>query len=631
LLTRLAARSPDGLLGWTSKAMLFCRGEDCTFLDELLRSGADHLDPSELSSEHVARFKQLSTGNTFVDRVSALTASLARAKADGTPFNPTYLFLGFELANTSGDDLRLGAEPSTDCDVEVFTQVRRRLEAQGTFTFYTAVALWRDLGRMAGLDAALRVLLAAAIEDEAFRELFALASSAYLGDDWAEAWPRLAQLIPALIAATEQLPKLYQRKFAREIQEWVWQSNGRQWDLLRHALPLLKNGCRPPFDRTVSSTAVIHSLLTSAGPAAPAALLRVPDAVWLQLEKATSRSNDATLIHAGFRSLCKLLPDFAFQALTDRPKALIAAARSLGRLTRESHRQSVLRDLKNTELWTAELESYAVANLRDLYERLPWSVEVGAVPRALREHFEGKRSLSAAQLAGHHQRMLGAALRLKCESIKYASTLALCGSAPLSPDHAHAFAIAGDAAENRRALRRLLRARLQGDTALERSHPITQSWLRRTPQLHAERWFEGLQFERDLARFGPVTINVERDILEVLKVGTYAGSCLGLGGGLAYSAAAIALDANKQVLYARDRGARVIARQLVAITRAGTLLPYSVYPVNAPAEVKALFAEYDKEFARYVNAPLADSDADYEVELLLARGFWDDGAWFPEE
>ena len=128
---------------------------------------------------------------------------------------------------------------------------------------------------------------------------------------------------------------------------------------------------------------------------------------------------------------------------------------------------------------------------------------------------------------------------------------------------------------------------------------------------------------------GAVRIALERDPLEAFKLGSYVGSCLGLGGLCSYSASAVVLDINKQVLYARDTQQRVIARQLVAISRAGELACFRVYPEAAPPEVKALFGDYDRRFAAALGVPLAEED-DADIELVLAMEWWDDGAFGAE-
>jgi hypothetical protein len=126
------------------------------------------------------------------------------------------------------------------------------------------------------------------------------------------------------------------------------------------------------------------------------------------------------------------------------------------------------------------------------------------------------------------------------------------------------------------------------------------------------------------------SVALERDPVEVLKLGTYVGSCLAVGGLCADSAVAALLDANKQVLYARDRLGRVVARQLVAISDDDQLVCFSVYPSSANREVKTLFRDYDQAFATALGLPLHDPlqpDASYEVSCVLSVYWWDDYSW----
>jgi len=53
-----------------------------------------------------------------------------------------------------------------------------------------------------------------------------------------------------------------------------------------------------------------------------------------------------------------------------------------------------------------------------------------------------------------------------------------------------------------------------------------------------------------------------------------------------YSAAAVVLDVNKQVVYARNRRGSVIARQLLALSEDDRLVAYDVYPRSTPGPVK---------------------------------------------
>ena len=115
--------------------------------------------------------------------------------------------------------------------------------------------------------------------------------------------------------------------------------------------------------------------------------------------------------------------------------------------------------------------------------------------------------------------------------------------------------------------------------------------------------------------------------VEALRLGTYFGSCLSVGGAFDYSAVAVALDVNKQVVYARNRRGSVIARQLLALSEADELIAFAVYPLSAPAAVKRLFARYDRAFAAALGLALRRGDGDYTVAEVIPSNWWDDGAW----
>jgi hypothetical protein len=105
------------------------------------------------------------------------------------------------------------------------------------------------------------------------------------------------------------------------------------------------------------------------------------------------------------------------------------------------------------------------------------------------------------------------------------------------------------------------------------------------------------------------------------------GSCLSVGGLCDYSAAAVVLDVNKQVLYAVSPEGTILARQLVAISEADTLVPFHVYPLRTSERLKELFREYDLRLAESLGIPLADSEGDYDIAPVLSQQFWDDGVW----
>jgi len=207
---------------------------------------------------------------------------------------------------------------------------------------------------------------------------------------------------------------------------------------------------------------------------------------------------------------------------------------------------------------------------------------------------------------------------------------------PSGPAQEHALAIAGWAQENRRPLRRLLQDphTLAGNDAYVFAHPATRAWIERHPLLAANLsiWRAGVPLAAVVDGLGRVTLATTSDPLEVLRMGTYVGSCLGLGGGLAYSAAAAALDANKRVVYARDEEGRVLARQLVAFSEDDDLVCFTPYPLGVSPRLRELFATYDARWAAALGVPLRDvARSDYVVADILSHGFWDDGAWTPED
>lgn len=192
----------------------------------------------------------------------------------------------------------------------------------------------------------------------------------------------------------------------------------------------------------------------------------------------------------------------------------------------------------------------------------------------------------------------------------------------------HALQLLGGMDDNRRGLRRFLRAHWTGDQHYLLRHPRTQHWLRHHPRVNVDLWTSGIAFQPHAATALGVTLGIEQDPLEVLRLGTYVGSCLGLGGLCDYSAAAVLLDVNKQVLYARDRHGSVVARQLIALSKADEVVCFNVYPDSSPAPIKALFRAYDVALAealgltRYI--PKSHYDRDYEIEHILSEEWWDD-------
>ena len=71
---------------------------------------------------------------------------------------------------------------------------------------------------------------------------------------------------------------------------------------------------------------------------------------------------------------------------------------------------------------------------------------------------------------------------------------------------------------------------MAGDDEFLYQHSASRAWLAEHPQLDESVWRRGIEFQEELRNVGVVQIVVEQNALEALKLGTYFGSCLGLGG-----------------------------------------------------------------------------------------------------
>jgi hypothetical protein len=120
-----------------------------------------------------------------------------------------------------------------------------------------------------------------------------------------------------------------------------------------------------------------------------------------------------------------------------------------------------------------------------------------------------------------------------------------------------------------------------------------------------------------------VTFATERDPLQVLRMGSYFGTCLSLGEGHnAASTLVNALDVNKQVVYGRRADGVVVARKLIGATAGGQLAGYRTYASEQVDACRRALGGVVAAFARRCGLRLADR----ATPEVLHAGFWyDDG------
>ncbi|MBV9848284.1 MAG: hypothetical protein JO250_01215 [Armatimonadetes bacterium] len=428
-------------------------------------------------------------------------------------------------------------------------------------------------------------------------------------EDAAEVWTIIGQNVPRFEALLQATPFEYQGKLIANLKGFCW--NWEDPKTLRRCLPamdaLLRRLCRPPFRRGCDLRSVGTDFLEFLTPEQREQFLAASDACFQRLEEACRRDNDARLVGSGTWSLTRYLPEWTLEAFLTHPAKLFKVCKLLGSF---SH---ALRD-------------------QLVREFAPQDVQI-PMPRLLREYEAGTRRLPDAQRAHYQAQWRQQTALQQLETLEQLALARLSDGFnvdPVAEAVRHALQLQCDADENRRALRRFLRAYWTGRTNYLLTHPRTQAWLRRHPRLNVALWQRGIPYAAETAEAGPLIISIEQDPLEALKLGTYVGSCLGLGGSFAYSAAAAVLDINKQVLYARRPNGTVLARQLIALSEGEQLVCFSVYPYTTSTELQRHFSAYDRQFAGALELPLWRPDSEeeeYAIPTILARGWWDDSAW----
>ena len=314
------------------------------------------------------------------------------------------------------------------------------------------------------------------------------------------------------------------------------------------------------------------------------------------MDRAVRRENDALLAGRGFGILLRHLAAFAVDAFVAYPTRVMAVSRTLGAVDYDEACERVRVFARHRLLELRAHSSTFGAESVPLHEQARGLVHAvsefidprapNPVPRRLRD-FLGGRTIASRRPARPdmcNECVLGSIplILAVLEKSVFGHARAFIELDPSSDAARHALLLERKADENRRPLRRLLKAVASGDYEYLERHPATLAYRRSHTALDDRTWatwLEGLTLEASF-RGNRVRLRVEQDTLEVLRMGTYAGTCLGLGGGHIYSAAAVALDLNKRVIYARNEAGVVVARQLLALSEDDRLVRFHVYPLD---------------------------------------------------
>ena len=544
---------------------------------------------------------------------------------------------GYRLANRFAPDHRfvaLDGPGNVEAPIRAFTE--RTLGAQDMSSRFLALTLWERCAVLPGLDGVLELpqWSAFSVDDRAWL-VRALSGVIYheLDDDTLRAkWQFVVGAADGILAHLASVRARYREKAFRYLDEilWSWHEPQELRRNLTRVSTLIERLAAPPF------------LVGGFGHVAIDAMLHLdderwtrvaaaPDPIFKRLESACLRSNDACLIGIGLGTLAETWPALVAEGFTREVRRLLTLAKTLGCVSKP-FRKRLLDDARSHPLVALEPGDLETDVLVDLIDRHRPANTINPVPRVLRDHFAGERTLSARQISRHHGVIETHTLALKLEVIRESTITRLAETTGLTtsdPATRHAVLFEHTTEDHRRALRRMLSAVASGD-APSHAHPASRRWLEGHPRIDIDLWHAGFTMRCELAVEGMLTLAVETSPLETLRMGSYVGSCLGLGGDFTYSAAAVTLDVNKQVIYARTQARGVVARQLVAISEADELVCFEVYPLSVSSNVRQLFRDYDRALAEGlgidIHAPDPEEDPP-EIAHIRSQTWWYEEIW----
>lgn len=620
---------------WCELALCVAPARQEAVLRAILKYKAFSLPSDVLQAEAITALSaETEDDERFTTYFDAILSNLTRG------VSAEYTLCGCHLANhpflLNRDAPSLLAEK--DCEDVPVADILRMSAAHGADLDHWILGCWKLCGQLPGF--------AQVIRDTSWEKLTAPAADRWIMTLSYSEWGEDPQLIATRWKAVQQCYKawhesilmtsgLWQEKHLHLLY-WVY----RCWDVqntlsssMRYLLPLMRRLCQPPYSLDYHCGPALGNLVQPQTEPGWQTLLKADDKVWLTLERACRRDNDDTLITRGLYALAQAKPELTIQALVSAPKRLIETAHLLGCLGYD-HRRQVVNTFFSTSAWFSE-NWHALEPLeacRRILKQCQQSHLDSPLPRRLREHLEGKITLREQQIARHCRLTLQRLLPTQLLGLKEEVWQLI--DAPFSLRHHsrpanHAVRFHASVRDNRKVFRRFMQAYSRsGDRFAHLEHPLNQAWFKAHPKLDVNLWArQGIRHQH-----GDICLAMETDPLEVLMLGSYTGTCLGLGGICDDSAIACLLDGNKQVIYARDQSGRVIARQLLAIDEQDRLVCFYVYPLNTSPELLEHFRAYDEAFSQALQLPIfEESSGDYHVKTILAHYWWDDGVWAPDK
>jgi hypothetical protein len=550
-----------------------------------------------------------------------------------------YLLAGFRLAQSySPDHSFLLAPKSSLVPEQLMDDIAAHVIGECDYIGHLIMALWRELGILPGLAELIVKIPWIDLSPSGAVELFRFFAD--FAPDYSESiedrvatWKEIRNPLLSAIATIKDVPSDYQGNWAHMLNSALWDADPKQ--IAKQIKPLLvltQHLSRPPFPKVTHLDYAIEAFWRTDDGEVQKAFIAAPDDSFLKFEKICSRSGAGGLIGDAMKVIVRRVLHFALEAFVQLPEKLARTARVIGTMAK-AEIEEILKQFMQHPAILEDPFANSPAHVAKHLSRWCIGGVQNPLPRKIREHLEGKCQLSENQVERGIRVARQKLTLLRLQILEQLALQRLKRRMPVDlsdPRHRHAMEMANVIDTNRRSLRRFLSHYLAGDLDWLKRHPASQQWFRRHPRIDQEKWMSGISMAAEIPPHGLVRIKLETDPLEALRLGTYVGSCLSVGGLCDYSAAAVVLDVNKQVLYAVNSKGTVLARQLLAISDADTLVSFYVYPLRTSANLKELFREYDLRLAESLGIPLADSESDYDIAPILSQQFWDDGVWEPK-
>jgi hypothetical protein len=632
-IARLLAIAPlTDALSWCRVIQRVAPAHRMHFAELLIESATFERLPDREAVKGLLRADELSPDPVYRHRMFHALSIVRAGEALG------YILDGFFLANKYHERVNfdeVGAESSTGEAVE---DLVAHLKGSADWSDSYALTLWNRCGQLADFKGLLRDprwrALDASSAHQLSRTFTGLIYHDVTGAALTRKWRVVRRRAGELLDFVARVPTPYRLKAVDHLDEviWVWDDPVQLDRALNDYLALLLRLCDQPFS-TAGYAYDPLARLSALGTTHWQTVLQAADTSFMCLESATRRENDARLIACAFWSMANDIPELTAHAFATQPQPLLRAARRLGTLSGPARRE-LLRRFRAHPLVAVDYLAAQAADLVWLVDAHPEDRTLDPLPKRLRRYLHGELALRDEQVA--RDRVLlqqkWPALRLNVLGQLVVQTLAQgMPSNRYNAKVRHALGMTAAADEHRRVLKRLLSAYLKGNPQYAEAHPGNRKWRSAHPRIDIDTWTGGIRLTRITRNHGVIELGMESDPLEVLRLGSYVGTCLGLGGGLSRLAPAITLDINKQVVYARDASGQVIARQLLAISEHDQLVCYLVYPKRVDVAVRRAFRDYDRMLAQKLGIPVFDPSADHAAKPLvisiLSQDFWDDGAW----